>query len=88
MTRLGGSRGLGLGAADLRHTKTTTQPMRTAMEVVRIMTNWRFSRKTVAAEELVEEMLEGSSVPLIMADMRSRGEILRELESSMAMQGE
>jgi len=49
------------------------------------MTNSRFSRKTVAAEALVEEMLEGSSVPLIMADMRSRGEIFMELESSMAM---
>lgn len=57
--------------------------MKTAMEVVRIMTNWRFSRKTVAAEELEDEVLEGSSVPLIMADMRSRGDIFMELESSI-----
>ncbi|KAM1184572.1 hypothetical protein PS2_013673 [Malus domestica] len=33
-------------ALDRRKTKTTTQPMRTAMEVVKIMTNSRFLRMT------------------------------------------
>lgn len=78
----------GLGGAitldlepDRRHTNTATQPINTAIEVVSTITNSRFS-KIIEASSLVEsaDTLEGSILPLIMADIRSRGEILMELE--------
>ena len=65
---------------DRRHIKTTTQPIRTAMEVVRIITNSRFSMITeVKSVPESEETLEGSILPLIIADINSNGDTLNEL---------
>ena len=53
----------------------TTQPMSTAMEVVKIIMNSLFSRRMVATSAAEsEEALEGSILPLINADIRSSGE--------------
>lgn len=59
--------------------KRTTQPMRTATEVVNSIRNSRLSKRMETASAAAsEETLEGSTLPLIMADMRSKGEILME----------
>lgn len=75
------TRGFG-GADDRRQINTTTQPIRTAMEVVKIMTNSRFSSMTEVtwAPEKSAEALEGSILPLMIAAIRSNGEIFMELD--------
>lgn len=78
---LGGSTALGFEPLDLRQIKTTTHPIRTAIEVVKIIKISRLSRMREATSfKESEETLEGSTLPLMMADIRSNGEIFMELD--------
>lgn len=65
-----------LGALERRQTRTTTQPMRTAMEVASTAASSRFS-KMMEASSLgdSDEELDRSIFPLMRADMRSRAEM-------------
>ena len=78
---LGGSKVLDLDPLDLRQINTTTQPIRTAIEVVKIITISRFS-KTMVATSLadLDDTLDRSSFPLMIADIRSNGDTFIELE--------
>lgn len=86
---LGSSRVFGFELLDLRQIKMTTHPIRTAIEVVRIITISRFSKMMEATSFPESDMLDGSTFPLMMADIRSNGETFTELEEGcISLNGE
>lgn len=79
---LGGSKAedLDFGLLDLLHTNTTTHPIKTAIDVVKIITKSRFSMNNVATSAAdSDDAFDGSIFRLIIADIRSSGETFNEL---------